>query len=62
MTQGAGKNLAGRFTLVATCKANGVTPEAYLADVRLRVQTHLNARIGGLLPHERKRLRVADSS
>jgi hypothetical protein len=34
----------------------------YLAYVLLRVQTHPQARIGELLPHEWKRLRAADSS
>ncbi|RYZ33330.1 MAG: IS66 family transposase [Myxococcaceae bacterium] len=60
--EAAGENLAGLYALVATCEANGVNPEAYLADVLLRVQTHPNARIGELLPHEWKRLRAADAS
>ncbi|NRD62946.1 IS66 family transposase [Corallococcus exiguus] len=60
--EAAGENLAGLYALVATCEANGVNPEEYLADVLLRVQTHPNARIGELLPHEWKRLRAADSS
>ncbi|MFB1484298.1 transposase domain-containing protein, partial [Corallococcus sp. RDP092CA] len=47
--------LAGLYALVATCEANGVNPEAYLADVLLRVQTHPNSRIAELLPHEWKR-------
>jgi transposase len=58
----AGENLAGLYALVATCEANGVNPEEYLADVLLRVQTHPNSRIGELLPHEWKRQRAADSS
>ncbi|RUO91226.1 transposase domain-containing protein [Corallococcus sp. AB018] len=37
---------------MATCEANGVNPETYLADVLLRVQAHPNSRIGSLLPHE----------
>ena len=60
--EAAGQNLAGLYALVATCEANGVNPETYLADVLLRVQTHPHARIGELLPHEWKRLRAADSS
>jgi transposase len=60
--EAAGENLAGLYALVATCEANGVNPEEYLADVLLRVQTHPNSRIGELLPHEWKRLRAADSS
>ncbi|RYY96951.1 MAG: IS66 family transposase, partial [Chitinophagaceae bacterium] len=60
--EAAGENLAGLYALVATCEANGVNPEDYLADVLLRVQTHPNARIGELLPHEWKRLRAANAS
>lgn len=56
----AGENLAGLYALVATCEANQVNPEEYLADVLLRVQTHPNSRIGELLPHEWKRRRVAE--
>ncbi|MFP2962247.1 IS66 family transposase [Myxococcus sp. 1LA] len=58
--EAAGENLAGPYALVATCETNGVNPEAYLADVLLRVQTHPNSRIGELLPHEWKRRRVAE--
>jgi transposase len=47
---------------VATCEANGVNPELYLADVLLRVQTHPNSRIDELLPHLWKPLLHADSS
>ncbi|RKG61324.1 IS66 family transposase [Corallococcus sp. CA054B] len=58
--EAAGENLAGLYALVATCEANGVNPEAYLADVLLRVQTHPHSRIGELLPHEWMRRRAAD--
>jgi transposase len=58
----AGANLAGLYALVATCEANGVNPELYLADVLLRVQTHPNSRIDELLPHLWKPLLHADSS
>lgn len=60
--EAAGENLAGLYALVATCEANGINPEEYLADVLLRVQTHPNSRINELLPHEWKRRRAADSS
>ncbi|TSC20978.1 IS66 family transposase [Corallococcus sp. Z5C101001] len=53
--EAAGENLAGLYALVATCEANGVNPEVYLADALLRVQTHPNSRIAELLPHEWKR-------
>jgi transposase len=47
----AGDNIAGLYSLVATCQANGVNPEAYLADVLLRVQTTPQSQIDDLLPH-----------
>jgi transposase len=50
-TDEAGENLAGLYSLIATCEANGVNPVAYLADVLLRVQTHPAGRIDDLLPH-----------
>jgi hypothetical protein len=51
--EAVGENLAGLYALVATCGANDVSPEEYLADALLRVQTHPSrARIGELLPHE----------
>ena len=36
----AGVTLAGRMSIIATCKANGINPEAYLADVLLRLSSH----------------------
>jgi transposase len=47
----AGENLAGLYSLVATCEANDVDPIAYLTDVLIRVHTHPAARIDELLPH-----------
>jgi transposase len=47
---------------VTTCEASEVNPEEYLADVLMRMQTHPDSRIGELLPHAWKRLRVVDSS
>jgi transposase len=58
----AGDNLAGLYSLVATCEVNGLNPELYLADVLLRVQTHPNSQIDELLPHLWQPLRDADSS
>jgi transposase len=46
----AGDNLAGLYSLVATCEANGVNPLAYIADVLVRVHDHPNSRIDELLP------------
>ncbi len=47
----AGENLAGLYSLVATCEANGVNPAAYLTDVLVRLGTHPASRIDELLPH-----------
>ena len=46
----AGENVAGLYSLVATCEANEVNPIAYLTDVLLRVSTHPADRIDELLP------------
>ncbi|QDE71027.1 MULTISPECIES: transposase domain-containing protein [Myxococcus] len=34
----AGLHRLGLYALVATCEANGASPEAYLADILLRVR------------------------
>jgi transposase len=47
----AGENLAGLYSLISTCEANGMNPAAYLADVLIRVQSHPASRIDELLPH-----------
>jgi len=39
----AGCNLAGLYSLVATCEANSVNPRVYLANVLLRVQSPWSA-------------------
>lgn len=46
----AGKNLAGLYSLVATCEARGINPLAYLADVLQRVGDHPVSRLDELLP------------
>jgi transposase len=50
----AGHNLAGLYTLVASCEKNGVNAIAYLTDVLTRVQSHQASRIEELLPHRWK--------
>jgi len=50
-TDHAGENLAGLYSLIATCEANDVNPVEYLADVLVRVQDHPASRIDELLPH-----------
>jgi transposase len=39
------------YSLVETCRQNGVDPKVYLADVLQRISTHPNARIDELLPY-----------
>lgn len=46
----AGRNLATLQTIVATCNANGVNPEAYIKDVLIRVQGTPSSEIDSLLP------------
>jgi transposase len=50
----AGHNIAGLYTLVASCEKHGVNAIAYLTDVLTRVQTHPASRIHDLLPHRWK--------
>ncbi len=47
----AGRKIAGLYSLVATCEANGVNPPEYLRDVLMRMQTHPMSRLDELLPH-----------
>jgi transposase len=47
----AGANIAGLYSLTATCEANGVEPIAYLTDVLGRVGSHPAAALDDLLPH-----------
>jgi transposase len=46
----AGDNIAGLYSLVASCEANGVNPIDYLRDVLLRISTHPANQIDELLP------------
>jgi transposase len=46
-----GDNLAGMYSLIATCDLHEVDPLEYLRDVLLRVDTHPAAKIDELLPH-----------
>ena len=58
----AGENLAGLYSLIATCETNGVNPLDYLADILLRVQTHPASRIDELLPQNWRPCAAPDSS
>lgn len=50
-SQLAGERAANIMSLIATAKANGHDPFAYLRDVLTRLPTQLNSRIGELLPN-----------
>jgi len=43
-------NLATLMSLVTTCESHGIDPQAYLADVLIRIQTHPQSRIDDLVP------------
>ncbi len=60
--EAAGKNLAGLYSLVATCEANGVNPVDYLTDILGRLSEHPNARLDELLPHNWRGPPDAESS
>ncbi len=45
-----GERAAAIYTLIETCKLNGVDPQAWLADVLARLPDHPAKRIGDLLP------------
>jgi transposase len=45
-----GERAAVFFTLIQSCKLNGVNPQAYLADLVDRVGDHPASRLDELLP------------
>jgi transposase len=47
----AGRRFMVLYSLIATCERHDVNPEAYLADVLLRIQDHPQDRLVELLPH-----------
>ena len=49
-----GESAAILYSLMETCKQNEIDPEAYLADVLLKVHYHPNHRIDELLPYHWK--------
>jgi transposase len=52
----AAANLAGLYSLVATCEMHDINPQLYMADVLIRVHTHPHSQIAELLPHRWKEL------
>jgi transposase len=51
MSSGGSPDSRDSYSLVSTCEALGVNPQAYLADVLMRVQSHPQSRVEELLPH-----------
>ena len=54
-----GHRAAAMFTLIETCKLNGVDPRAWLADVLARIADHPAKQIANLLPWNWKAARTA---
>jgi hypothetical protein len=55
-----GTRAAILYSVVATCKAHGIDPWAYLRDVLERIPTHPNRRRAELLPRAWKPTRAGD--
>ncbi len=53
-TDAGGERAAILYSLVATCKAHGLDPWAYLHDVLERIPSHPNRRRADLLPQQWK--------
>ena len=56
-----GERAAAIYTLIETCKLNGVDPQAWLADVLARLPDHPAKRVGDLLPWTWKATRTISS-
>jgi transposase len=54
-----GARAAAIYTLIETCKLNGVDPRAWLADVLARIADHPAKRITELLPWRRRTVTAA---
>ncbi|HCE42374.1 MAG TPA: hypothetical protein DET40_02355 [Lentisphaeria bacterium] len=52
-----GRTAAVLYTLIGTCRANGINPHEYIADVLTRINTHPYSKLAELLPHNWQRLR-----
>jgi transposase len=58
-----GERAAVMFTLIQTCKLNGVDPQAWLADVLARIAEHKVSDLAALLPWNWKSARsIADAA
>jgi hypothetical protein len=45
-----GDRAAVFYTIIQSCRLNGVNPEAYLTDIITRIDTHPASQIDALLP------------
>jgi hypothetical protein len=45
-----GDRAAVFYTIIQSCRLNGVNPEAYLTDIIRRIDTHPASRLDALLP------------
>jgi transposase len=50
-SQRGGVAAATVYSIVETCRQNGIDPKAYLSDVLQRLSTHPHSRINELLPY-----------
>ena len=50
MYTSSGSSYEVAYSLVHSCRLNGINPEAYLADVLIRVKSARRSEIRGLLP------------
>lgn len=57
-----GHRAAVFYSLVATCKLHEVDPEAYIADVLMRVATTPRSRIADLFPHNWAKARLKEAA
>lgn len=60
-SEAGGRWAATLYSLVATCKRNGINPEAWFRDVLERISTHPQSRIEELTPRGWKKAREAEA-
>ena len=53
-TQQSAQNIAGLYSIIATCEAAGVNPTEYIQDVLHRTASHPASKLDQLLPHRWK--------
>ncbi|OGV39742.1 MAG: hypothetical protein A2020_08830 [Lentisphaerae bacterium GWF2_45_14] len=53
-----GKTAAILYSLIGSCRANGINSYEYLKDVLIRINTLPYSRLSELLPHNWEKLRL----